>query len=83
MLIRLFLFAVALMFLSFGLWSITIGFHRLVQSFEDVQRVGLADAEDAVKKNYCMLLDGYGWQPLEGWDAAAVEERIRLEFESR
>ena len=67
----------------FGLWSITVGFHRLVQSFDDIRQVGLGDAEDAVKKTYCMLLDGYGWQPLGDWDAAAVEERIRLEFKNQ
>lgn len=64
----------------FGLWSITVGFHRLVQSFDDVRQVGLVDTADAVKKNYCMLLDGYGWEPLEGWDAAVVEGEIRQAF---
>ncbi len=61
----------------FGLWSISLGFHRLVQSFDDIQQVGLVDAEAAVKVNYCMLLDGYGWQPLAGWDADEVEAAIR------
>ncbi len=61
----------------FGLWSISLGFHRLVQSFDDIQRVGLVDAEAAVKVNYCMLLDGYGWQPTHDWDAEAVERAIR------
>ncbi|MCP4167218.1 MAG: TetR/AcrR family transcriptional regulator [Chloroflexi bacterium] len=61
----------------FGLWSMSVGFHRLVQSFDDVQQVGLADAEVAVKKNYCMLLDSYGWEPLRDWRAGAVEQDIR------
>ncbi len=56
----------------FGLWSISLGFHRLVQSFDDIQQVGLVDAESAVKKNYCMLLDGYGWQPKDVWNAEEV-----------
>lgn len=61
----------------FGLWSITVGFHRLVQSFDDIRQVGLADAIEAVKKNYRLLLDGYGWQPVENWDALAVEQDFR------
>jgi len=65
----------------FGLWSISIGFHRLMQSFDDVQQVGLLNAETAFKKNYCMLLDGYSWQPLSGWDAETVEREIRQELD--
>jgi len=65
----------------FGLWSITVGFHRLVQSFVDIQQVGLADAIAAVKKNYCLLLDGYGWQPVEDWDAQEVEAVFRAQID--
>jgi len=61
----------------FGLWSLSIGFHRFVQSFDDIQQVGLGDAEAAVKKNYCLLLDSYGWQPIHDWDAEAVERGLR------
>jgi len=61
----------------FGLWSISLGFHRLVQSFDDIQQVGLVDAEVAVKKNYCMLLDSYGWQPIDDWNPGEVEQAIR------
>jgi len=61
----------------FGLWSISLGFHRLVQSFNDIEQVGLVNAEAAVRKNYCMLLDSYGWKPLDGWDADEVEMVIR------
>lgn len=61
----------------FGLWSISLGFHRLVQSFDDIQQVGLVDAESAVKKNYCMLLDSYGWQPKDVWNAEEVEQATR------
>ncbi|NOZ70841.1 MAG: TetR/AcrR family transcriptional regulator [Chloroflexi bacterium] len=64
----------------FGLWSITVGFHRLVQSFDDIHQVGLANAIEAVKKNYRLLLDGYGWRPVENWDAVAVEQDIRAQL---
>jgi AcrR family transcriptional regulator len=61
----------------FGLWSITVGFHRLVQSFDDASQVGLANPHQAVKTNYRLLLDGYGWQPVTAWDGEAVELDFR------
>jgi len=64
----------------FGLWSITVGFHRLVQSFVDIHQVGLADAIEAVKRNYRLLLDGYGWQPVAQWNAQEVEQDLRQEL---
>ena len=51
--------------MTFGLWSIIIGFHRLVQAFEDHTKVRVSDPYSAVKLNYRILLDGYGWQPLQ------------------
>lgn len=61
----------------FGLWSLSIGFHRLVESFPDLSQVGASNAFDAVKLNYRLLLDSYGWQPLNDWDATAVEADFR------
>ena len=61
----------------FGLWSLTIGFHRLMLSFDDLAKVGVLDINDAVKINYRFLLDNYGWQPLQDWDHKEVEEDFR------
>ncbi|MEW5958751.1 MAG: TetR/AcrR family transcriptional regulator [Chloroflexota bacterium] len=61
----------------FGLWSISIGFHRLVESFPDLRQVGVLNAFDAVKLNYRLLLDSYGWRPRQDWDAPAVEADFR------
>ena len=61
----------------FGLWSLTIGFHRLTLSFDDLAQVGVSNVEEAVKSNYCLLLDSYGWQPLQDWDQEVVEEEFR------
>jgi hypothetical protein len=61
----------------FGLWSITVGFHRLVQSFDDPAQVGVSNAFAGVHKNYRLLLDSYGWQPRQGWDPVAVEHDFR------
>ncbi|KAA3647041.1 MAG: TetR/AcrR family transcriptional regulator [Chloroflexi bacterium] len=61
----------------FGLWSLTIGFHRLMLSFDDLSRVGVLDINEAVKINYCILLDSYGWQPLKDWDHNTVEKDFR------
>jgi AcrR family transcriptional regulator len=61
----------------FGLWSLTIGFHRLTLSFDDLAQVGVSNIEKAVKINYRLLLDSYGWQPLQDWDHEAVEDEIR------
>lgn len=61
----------------FGLWSMSIGFHRLVETFPDLSQVGVSNAFDAFKINYCLLLDSYGWEPRQGWDAAAVEADFR------
>lgn len=61
----------------FGLWGITVGFHRLTESFADIHQVGLDDATAAVRMNYHLLLDSYGWEPLQGWDAQTVEQAFR------
>lgn len=61
----------------FGLWSLTIGFHRLSLSFDDLAQVGVSNVQGAVKSNYRLLLDSYGWQPLQDWDHEAVEEEFR------
>lgn len=61
----------------FGLWSVTVGFHRLVQSFDDPSQVGVLNPFEGVKNNYRLLLDGYGWQPQQGWDHLAVELDFR------
>ena len=61
----------------FGLWSITVGFHRLVQSFDDPAQVGVSNAFAGVRKNYQLLLDSYGWQPQQSWNQAAVEQDFR------
>lgn len=61
----------------FGLWGITVGFHRLTESFADIHQVGLDDASAAVRTNYHLLLDSYGWKPLQGWNPDAVERHFR------
>lgn len=61
----------------FGLWSLTIGFHRLTLSFDDLAEVGVSNIEEAVKINYRLLLDSYRWLPLLSWDHNAVEEELR------
>ena len=61
----------------FGLWSLTIGFHRLTLSFDDLARVGVSNIDKAVKINYRLLLDSYSWQPVQDWDYEAVEDEIR------
>lgn len=61
----------------FGLWGITVGFHRLTESFADIHQVGLDDATAAVRTNYLLLLDSYGWKPKQSWDADAVEQAFR------
>jgi AcrR family transcriptional regulator len=61
----------------FGLWSLTIGFHRLTLSFDDLAQVGVSNIEEAVKINYRLLLDSYGWQPKQDWDHESVEEEFR------
>ncbi len=61
----------------FGLWSVSIGFHRLTLSFDDLAKVGVSNIEESVKKSYCLLLDSYGWRPLNNWDQEAVEDELR------
>jgi AcrR family transcriptional regulator len=64
----------------FGLWSLTIGFHRLTLSFDDLAKVGVSNIERAVKINYRLLLDSYDWLPLHDWDHEAVEEEFRQQI---
>ena len=61
----------------FGLWSLSLGFHRLTLSFDDLPQVGVSDVNEAVKINYRFLLDSYGWLPLHDWDHEAVEKDFR------
>ena len=61
----------------FGLWSLSLGFHRLTLSFDDLPQVGVSNVDEAVKVNYRLLLDSYGWLPLHDWDHDAVERDFR------
>jgi hypothetical protein len=61
----------------FGLWSLSLGFHRLTLSFDDLPQVGVSNIDEAVKINYRFLLDSYGWLPLHDWDQEAVEQDFR------
>jgi len=66
--------------MSYGLWSLSFGFHFIAASSAKLGSLELDDEESILTRNCHALLDGYGWHPLSTeHDYVAVQDRIRSE----
>jgi AcrR family transcriptional regulator len=64
----------------YGLWSMAVGGHHIECNPQACAKLAGVDMNAALWKNYQVLLDGYGWQPLSTeWDYPATVERIKTE----
>lgn len=64
----------------FGLWSMSLGVHTLVNAAAPLQGSGIESPYDTLHKSYNWYLDGLGWRPLsQDHDYAAVRVRIAEE----
>ena len=64
--------------LCFGFWTVMVGGYSALDGTLSMPSMGLGDVYEAVKCNYHLLADGYGWHPLSSeWDFRAVEARVR------
>ncbi|MEM8835746.1 MAG: helix-turn-helix domain-containing protein [Planctomycetota bacterium] len=63
----------------YGMWTQSLGHHKLAGQRRMPPFAGI-DLEDALWRNYTIMLDGYQWAPLSSeWDYERTIERIRQE----
>ncbi len=71
---------VAIMDMSFSVWSITFGAFFLMSGDAEIEKRGVARPQESLRRACNALLDGWGWRPLwTEWDYAKTYERIRRE----
>jgi AcrR family transcriptional regulator len=64
--------------LCFGFWTVMVGGYSALDGALALSDMGLRDVYGAVRCNYHLLADGYGWRPLSSeWDYNAVIARVR------